>query len=274
MALEKTEAIILKAFNWSESSRTVLFFSREFGKLPLTDKGGRRLISKRGRLMPFARLEITFYGSEKETNGYVSDVEVLEALTFEKEGTLGRLAYGSAACELLYLLLPEQEPQPSLYTYTLAYLRLVDGCDKRSLPSLFLAFLLRTLSHLGYHPSLAYCVGCGKDFDNTGPNGDGILFSAERGGRVCPACQQPPEQYITLSPDGFMALCRLQTASLTEAAAEPIRYTDAARLVEALTLFLSYQAGIRSDLKSLAFLEKLRTTHLSPEKSSYEREES
>ncbi|MEW6050709.1 MAG: DNA repair protein RecO [Candidatus Zixiibacteriota bacterium] len=265
MALDKTEAIVLKAFNWSESSRTVVFFSREFGKLPLTDKGGRRLISKRGRLVPFARLEITFYSSEKETNGYVSDVELLEALTFEKDGTLGRLAYGSAACELLYLLLPDEEPQGALYSYFLAYLRMDDICDKHGLPGLFIAFFLRTLSQLGYHPSLAYCVGCGKDFDETGANGSEVLFSPERGGRVCPACQRVGEYYIGLSPEGYATLCRLQTASLTEAVAEPLRYADAARLVETLTKFLSYQAGIKSDLKSLEFLEKLRTTHLSPE---------
>ena len=63
MALEKTEAVVLKAFNWSESSRTVLFFSRRFGRIALVDKGGRSFKSKRGRVTPFAKLEISFYQS-------------------------------------------------------------------------------------------------------------------------------------------------------------------------------------------------------------------
>jgi len=37
-------------YNWSESSRTAVFFTERFGKLPLVDKGGRSAKSKRGPL--------------------------------------------------------------------------------------------------------------------------------------------------------------------------------------------------------------------------------
>jgi DNA repair protein RecO (recombination protein O) len=107
MSLEKTEAVVLKAFNWSESSRTIVFFSRRFGKLALIDKGGRSLKSKRGRIVAFATLEVTFYASHKESPGYIRDVDPIATFSFDKEGTLGRLAYGSAGCELLHSLLPE-----------------------------------------------------------------------------------------------------------------------------------------------------------------------
>jgi len=224
--------------------------------------------------MPFTRLEVTFYNSEKETRGYVSDSEPIEWFMFEKEGTLGRLAYGSAACELLYLLLPEEEPQGALYVYFVSFLQHINADDRRSLPGLFLAFFLRVLSQLGYHPSLAYCVGCGKDIDEPGQRSDPVLFSPERGGRVCQACQRVGEYYIGLSPDGFDLLSRLQTASLDEASALPVRYQDAALLVEALTKFLSYHSEVKSDLKSLEFLEKLRTSELGIMRGTNEREKS
>ncbi|UCG60992.1 MAG: DNA repair protein RecO, partial [Candidatus Zixiibacteriota bacterium] len=180
MSLEKSEVVLLKAFNWSESSRTVVFFSREFGRIALVDKGGRSMKSRRGRIIPFARMEITFYHSEKETRGYVREVELTEAFSFEENGNLGRLAYGSAAAELLNLLLPEEESQPELYQYFASLLGLLQKTRKAVLPSLFVAFYLRVLSQLGYHPSLSYCVGCGKELAGFASQGE-RMFGVERG---------------------------------------------------------------------------------------------
>jgi len=262
MPLETSEAIVLKTFNWSESSRFVVFFTREKGKLRLADRGGRSMKSKRGRLMPFARLELTYYTSEKQTTGYISDSELLQLFSFEREGTLGRLAYGSAACELLNLLLPEEQEQRDLYRYTISYLKMVDQVDRRSLPSLFIAFFLRLLSQLGYHPSLGYCTVSGDDVESFLDKGSEVLFSPEAGGIVSPPCQRPGEYYITLSFDSFSHLLSLQRASLAEAAAHPVGFAEGSLLLEALSKFLHYQADLRSGLKSLEFLDKLKKTHL------------
>jgi DNA repair protein RecO (recombination protein O) len=262
MPLEKSEAIILKTFNWSESSRAVHFFTEKFGRMPLMDRAGRSVKSKRGRLLPFARLEITFYVSEKESTGYLSDSDLIELFSFEKEGTLGRLAYGSAACELLYRLLPEQEPLPDLYTYLMSYLRYIDRSDRRFLPALFLAFFLRLLSQLGYHPSIEYCVVCGQEVSEFIGEGKTVAFSPERGGIVSPACQKPGEYYIDLTLADHRRLMTLQRASLHEAASIAVGYQEAVRLIDALAKFLSYQADIKSELKSLEFLEKLKGSQL------------
>jgi len=270
MALQKTEAVILKKFNWSESSRTVHFFTRDFGKLPLNDKGGRSFKSKRGRMVPFCRMEITFYKSEKETIGYISDSEIVEAFSFEKDGSLGRLAYGSAGCELLYLLLPQEEAQSMLYNYFLNFLKAVDRADKHGLPALFITFFLKTLSQLGYHPSLGYCVGCNREANggDTGINNGSekiageIQFSPERGGIVCPSCQKAGEYYISLSAESRRLLAALQTASLSEAASLPVGFTAAEQLIDLLAKFLSYQSGLNTNLKSLEFLDKLKNSQL------------
>ncbi|MCK4461464.1 MAG: DNA repair protein RecO [candidate division Zixibacteria bacterium] len=267
MSLEKTEAVVLKSFNWSESSRTVIFFSRRFGKIALVDKGGRSLKSKRGRIVGFAVLELTFYNSQKESSGYIRDVDPLETWSFEKEGTVGRLAYGSAACELLHLLLPEEESQVTLYDYFVSYLKCVEAADKRSLPALFLAFFLRCLSHLGYHPALTHCASCGRA-SQAGSQGatrpaEYVQFYTERGGVLCSSCQTAADQYIRLSSAGFEQLVTLQSASLTEAAAIPITFADTELLLEALTRFVSCQTGVSGELKSLEFLRKLKKTKLS-----------
>lgn len=262
MALEKSEAVLLKMFNWSESSRTAVFLTQRFGKMPLVDKGGRSAKSKRGRLMSFAHLEISFYKSEKQTTGYLSDCDILEEFSVEKEGSLGRLAYGSAAAELLNLLLPEGEAQPALFAYFLRFLRQVSDAGKQFLPAIFVAFYLRTMSQLGYHPSLGFCTGCRKEAEKIEPGDGQMMFSPERGGLVCPSCQKPGEYYIGLSAEQLRLLSVLQRASLDEAATVPIGFQEASLLVDTLTKFLKYHSGLISDIKSLKFLDKLKSSQL------------
>jgi DNA repair protein RecO (recombination protein O) len=262
MPLEKTEAVVLKLFNWAESSRTAVFFSRHSGKLALVDKAGRSLKSKRGRLIPFARMEITYYSSEKESRGYLSEVELLQAFPLEKEGTLGRLAFASAACELLYLLLPEEEPQVDLYHYFLEFLHHMESAPKRSLAGVFLAFFIRFLSYLGYHPSLDYCVRCRSEVAAGTEQTGSIAFSSQQGGVVCLSCQKPGEYYIPFSFVCYKHLVTLEKASLREAAAVPMGYQETVLLVDALVKFISFQTGLSSELQSLEFLEKLKNSEL------------
>ena len=211
--------------------------------------------------MPFARTEVTFYHSEKDVRGYVREAELLEEFTFEGEGTLGRLAYASAASELLGLLLPEEEPQRQLYTYYVNYLKHVEKIPKSSLPAVFIAFFLRLLSHLGYHPSLAFCVGCGKDVKSLRKTAR-MSVSIDRGGMVCETCQKPGDYYIGFSTDEYDRLLTLQTASLDEASSVTLKFAQATRIMEMLTRFLAGQTGMKSDLKSLEFIEKLKNSQL------------
>lgn len=257
------EAVLLKAYGWSESSRTAILFTRESGRLALSDRGGKRLSSKRGRLLPFARMAISFYQSERSATGTLTESEVLEWFDLETEGHLGRLAYGSAATELIFLLTPEQQPHPDLFGYLINYLRLLVSTPKQGLPSLWLAFFLRTLSMLGYHPSLDYCAGCNRPRPKVAEAAQ--QFAPLRGGWICPTCQGPEEAYIAIPSAGLDTLSQLQRSSLGEATSIRLKYRNAALMVDLLTQFLACQADIRSELKSLEFLEKLRQTALRPE---------
>ncbi|MBN4076509.1 DNA repair protein RecO [Gemmatimonas aurantiaca] len=255
MAIKKTEAFVLKAFNWSESSRTISFFTRDRGKLPLTDRGGRSIKSKRGRALPFAHLAITYYDSERASAGHLSDVSVVSAWTFEGESVLGRLAFASAACELLWQTLPDEESHPEIFHYTLDYFSRLDSCPRESLPGLFLSYFIRTLSFLGYRPVLTGCVGCGKGVREFGMAT--ARFSADRGGLLCGACQVSGERYIALSETELALSIQLQAGSLAEAAKTQIGFAEMNRIAQALIQFLGSQTGMLK-MKSLEFLDKLK----------------
>ncbi|MBU8933208.1 MAG: DNA repair protein RecO [candidate division Zixibacteria bacterium] len=260
MALKTTEAVVLKAFNWSESSRTVVLFTRDKGRLALTDKGGRRFNSRRGRLIPFSRLEITYYDSQKESAGYISDVSLVESFSLEGEGALGRLAYASAACELVFHLLPDGQVQTDLYRYFITLLSLLDKVERQSLPAVFLTFFIHLLSYLGYHPSLSSCPGCGRDAGELTVDGS-VFFCPERGGGICSACQRTGEQYIPIPEPGYKLLVQLQRAPLTQAVSLSMGYGETTLLLEALIKFVGYQTDLKAKLKSLEFLEKLKDSN-------------
>jgi hypothetical protein len=83
------------------------------------------------------------------------------------------------------------------------------------------------------------------------------MFSPERGGVVCAACQTPGEQYIPLSRSDVNILSTLQKASLSEATGLSIKYGDAIRLIEAVLALARFQTGSMTEMKTLSFLKQL-----------------
>jgi DNA repair protein RecO (recombination protein O) len=261
----KSEGIILKSVNWKEQSKIITIFTDNAGMQSIIDRGGRSLKTKRGRMMTFARLEIAYFKSDKSGMGYLTEAEPLETFQFEKEGTLGRLIFASAALEILYDLLPKDEPQDALYNLTISYFRLIDSIPKGSIIPLFLCYFLRLLSLLGYRPNFSGCISCGNEKERTEiSDSNGIqfhLFSPERGGLVCSACQIAGEHYIKLQSDRLDKINSLQTASLLEATEVRLKLEEAEGILEMLISLMKYQTDSK-DLKSLEFLEKLKKTNL------------
>jgi len=261
----KSEGLILKSVNWKEQSKIVTIFTDNAGRQSIIDRGGRSLKSKRGRLMTFTRLDLNYFRSDKTGVGYVNEVEPLESFSFEKEGTLGRLTFASAALELLYDLLPAEEPHEGLYHLTIQYLRQINNAPKSGIIPTFISYFLKLLSQLGYRPNFAGCVSCGKEIDDAlVSNGSGIeyyIFSPDRGGIICKSCQIPGEYYIKLQSAKLEVIYGLQTGTMAEASQKRIKLETAEELIELLSAFLRYQTDSK-ELKSLKFLEKLKKTQI------------
>jgi DNA repair protein RecO (recombination protein O) len=240
----------------------VTVFTDTAGRRSIIDRGGRSLRSKRGRLLTFSRLELTYFMSSRSGMGYVSEVEPVASYSFEKSGSLGRLACASAALELLYDLLPEDEPQEALYHLTTQYFGALDTVGRQSILPLFISYFLKTLSYLGYRPNLAGCIGCGKPIEEFGAETKtAVNFSPKRGGLVCSACQMMGEYYIRLQSGRLASLSRLQRSSLAEAAGVKVGFGEAEEILELLGSFLKFQTET-GELQTLKFLEKLKKTKL------------
>jgi DNA repair protein RecO (recombination protein O) len=75
--IQRTEAVILKTQNWSESSRIVHAFTRKFGRMKFMAKGVRRTKSKFGAAFdPGTLSQIVFYRSIRSEIHTASEAEL------------------------------------------------------------------------------------------------------------------------------------------------------------------------------------------------------
>jgi DNA repair protein RecO len=264
MAIRKTEGIILSTANWSETSQTITLFTPDLGRISLNVRGGRSLTGKRGRPLRFARLFCTCYYNEDKETGYISDIDPVEVFLFERDGQLGRIAFASAAIELLRELVTTKEPQAACYHLTLSFLRMTDTVEKKRLPGLLAGYIFRLISLLGYRPNIYGCVSCGTGIEAEGGAGAGssdpFYFSVERGGLICPECRKQllaDQKLLTIPQTRLRTMVDISEASLEEASRIHLAFDELLQIIDLVIAVLKYHAGTRGELKSFTFLDKL-----------------
>lgn len=169
MKQHKTEAIILKTTDVFDADRSLLLFSREFGKIRARAKGVRKPTSKlTGHLLVYlpTSLELLETGS----NYLIIQAQVVSEYIQETVYPENALLFGRQAgviAETLNKMYPENESHKEVYEgllYTLDRLRAIcTGSVREEKAALVTGeFLLKALSVLGYSPQLTECVVTGE----------------------------------------------------------------------------------------------------------------
>ncbi len=210
MPYEKTEAILIRATDFSETSRVFSFFSRRFGRMSTLAKGVKRKSSRMiGQVDLFSCGEIVF------SSGWYRDrMHILaEACAFETfpaiRGDLARYYAACHAAELARAMTEEEDPDPELFDELFGLMRrLQAGVDP---PVTLLAFEARLLLLTGFLPELECCVAC-RGESGRGP----AAFSPGLGGVVCPDCSSEGGDLFEGIPTGALSiLARLAEGRVT-----------------------------------------------------------
>src|SRR5947209_15956155 len=165
MAIQKTDALVLRAIDYSETSQVAWFFTREHGRVHVIAKGARRPRSPfEGSLEPLVRGEIVFYRKKRHTTDE-SGLDLLKEFDPVDRypgirGDLGRFCRGNYVIELLRELSMADEPMPALYDAAVATLETLARGEARVLDAVLAAFEVRALRAAGVEPSLDRCVEC------------------------------------------------------------------------------------------------------------------
>ena len=200
MSSEKGEGLILRVTDFSETSRIVVIFTREFGKISALAKGGRRLKGPfESALDLLATCQIVFL--RKSTSGLDLLTEAKLIHRFHpQQRDLTCLYAGYYVAELLLGLTEDYDPHPELYQS--AQDALQSFTDSQTMSTAVLRFELVMLREIGQLPDFGTCAGCGAELTE----GTKFGFWVSQGGLICPECQREDYTQLTIHAGTAAAL--------------------------------------------------------------------
>lgn len=206
--MERATALVIRATDFSETSRVVTMWTREFGKVRALAKGGRRLKSSFDVALDLLTVcGIVFIRKTSGSLDLLTEARVEERYALLRSD-LGALYAGYYVAELLGDLTQDYDPHPALFEEALATLRQLGQTGVLAGPCVA-HFELALLRELGYEPALDFCADCGEEFLANRHNAE-LAFSMAGGGVLCAGCQGKQRDRRPISPSVHEALKQLQ----------------------------------------------------------------
>jgi DNA repair protein RecO (recombination protein O) len=245
MAAEKAEALVLQTTDWSESSRIATLWTREYGKVRVLAKGGRRLKSAfENALDLLTHCTIVLIRKSSGSLDLLTEARVVQR--FSRLRTDLSALYGAYyVAELLSDWTEDYDPHPPLFDEALATLREVGlpGGPAVEVGPRVMRFEAVLLRELGYGPALDACAACGEALAGTGG-----WFSPAAGGAVCRRCGPGARDRRPLSRAAWQALRVLaQPGDAWRGLADP---KARAEVRQVLGHYVTYRLGRRPRMLS------------------------
>ncbi len=252
MSIHRTHGIVLRTRKFRESSKIIVFFTRRYGKISAIAKGSLKPKSKFGSSLElFTRSSLIFYRKENRDLHTLSHSEILNA-NKNIGNDVVKLAYASAATEMVERLVPNEEQNETLYELLDAILNQIGVAERNQLELILASYTLKMLHAVGYGPELAACVRCGKDL------GDEVWFGLHSGGALCPACHKEDLHAMEMSRATLELMRKFESISMAR-----LRETHSADkfsrdAFDILHAFVRAQISEGARIRSLDFLERMR----------------
>ncbi|MCX5672943.1 MAG: DNA repair protein RecO [Planctomycetota bacterium] len=235
MAVYKSQVLILKCQDWSETSQVVHLLAREAGRLRSLAKGSRRGLNPfSGPLDRWVLGEAVF--SVADPDRLATLMELYETERFEGLRRHLPAFYGASyATELVMALVPDLDPQPAAFDLVVRTFRLLAQVEPEACRAVTFAFAWRLLALLGYMAEGGRCVECQAPVAADQP----ANYSAGLGGPLCANCR-PEGRTHHLTAKTAQAMAFLASAEwdevprvrLSQTTANQMRSVLAARVAE------------------------------------------
>src|SRR5271166_5585115 len=160
MPAEKALALVVRATDWSETSRIATLWTREFGKVRVLAKGGRRLKSNFEVALDLLTVcSIVLLRKSSGGLDLLTEAQLVERFP-KLRSDLAALHAAYYVAELLAEWTEEYDPHPLLFDEARATLQTLGTTPASTGPRLA-RFELVLLRELGYRPILDRCLICG-----------------------------------------------------------------------------------------------------------------
>jgi DNA repair protein RecO (recombination protein O) len=179
-----TEGIVLRQTKAMGGRRMISLFSKKFGKISVgttANEGGRNKSALAVRPFVYGRYELF-----KTRDSYnLNKGQVLKSYYAIGED-LDKYMSASYVLELTDKLLPEEIPQPRIFTLLGEFLDALEKRKKKQ-DTLVMAYMVKLLDILGTMPELACCTSCSKKLESSDKF---TFFSISDGGIICSQCKK------------------------------------------------------------------------------------
>ncbi len=218
MSTEKADAIVIRQADFSESSRVVTLFSKEFGKLAVLAKGAKRLKGPFDAALDLlSECRIVFIRKSSGALGILTQAQLLRRFS-PVAGRLNSLYGGYYVADLLYSMTEDFDPDPNLYDLAVKALSGLSESENDS-ATVVVQFEVGLLVSLGLFPNLNACSICGEAINST----EKFAHWVSQGGLLCAECRR--EEYVGKSISGGAIAVLKRMADTDSALTGRIRLT-------------------------------------------------
>ena len=234
MPAEKARALVLRTTDWSESSRIATMWTREFGRVRVLAKGGRRLKSAFENALDLLTLcDIVLLRKSSGSLDLLTEARVVRRFQRLRDD-LSALYSAYYLAELLADWTEDYDPHPRVFDEAVLTLSEL-GMPGVAVGPRIARFELVLLRELGHGPALEVCTICGSPVAEAG-----LAFSASAGGVVCPRCQPRQRDFRPLSPACWSALKTLPEVTDSAGRLDPAARSELRQL---LGQYITYLMG-------------------------------
>src|SRR3989338_9116207 len=176
----KTQAIVLKSFDFRETSRIATFFTKEYGRVSGILKGIRKDPKKFGSsLERFSVNDIVYYQYRNSDLHLVSQCD-MRNFFYPVRQDLKKSIAAHYILELVNMIMPTEEKNTKVYQLMLDFLSDLEKTD--DVTKLIHLFQIKILLISGFKPHLDTCLSCHKIIQGK------ARFSLKDGGLICVDC--------------------------------------------------------------------------------------
>jgi DNA repair protein RecO (recombination protein O) len=198
----KTEGLVLKTFDFRETSRIATFFTRDYGKLKGVLKGIRNDPKKFGsHIDRFSVNDIVYYPSRRSDLHLISQCDLKEYF-FPVRQDYRRSLAANYILELVDVVMPPEQPNGKVYHLMQDCLNTLGSI--RDIDKLVHIFQVKILALSGFRPHIDSCVRCQKKI------GGKARFSLKSGGLICPHCLSPGMIHTSISHGTIASILHIE----------------------------------------------------------------
>jgi DNA repair protein RecO (recombination protein O) len=205
MALVTTEAVVLHAFDYMESSRIYRLLTRDRGLQSALAKGARRARAKVGSSVDlFAQGEAHLYVKQGRDLHNLATFDVTRSRT-ALVAVPGRFTAASALAELVLRFMQEDPVGgPAIFDTVVHGLDMISAADAAAAREAGLSAAWSLVAELGFAPEVEHCSSCHLAVEPT----VAAAFSCPAGGVLCERCARGASVKRLLPPRAREALVR------------------------------------------------------------------